>query len=70
VSAQVTVNGAPRELAEGTTVAELLELLGDFPEGRGVAVAVSGEVVPRGRWASTRVADGSVVEVVAAVQGG
>jgi sulfur carrier protein len=39
-------------------------------EGRGVAVAVEGEVVPRGAWARTSLAEGAHVEVVAAVQGG
>jgi sulfur carrier protein len=38
--------------------------------GRGVAVALSGEVVPRAAWASTPVREGSVLEVLTAVQGG
>ena len=40
------------------------------PDGRGVAVAVDGEVVPRGEWATTEVRDGQQVEVLHAVQGG
>ena len=39
-------------------------------EGRGVAVAVGGEVVPRTAWTQTRLAEGAAVEVVSAVQGG
>jgi len=35
-----------------------------------VAVAVDGEVVPRGEWATTAVRDGQQVEVLRAVQGG
>jgi sulfur carrier protein len=64
----VTLNGEPRELPEGATVATAVRELG-APE-RGVAVAVDGEVVPRGDWASTRVRDGQEVEVLRAVQGG
>jgi sulfur carrier protein len=39
-------------------------------ETRGVAVAVNGEVVRRGVWASTPLADGDVVEIVSAAAGG
>jgi sulfur carrier protein len=65
----ITVNGEPRE-AGGLTVAALLERLDVPPEGRGVAVAVDAEVVPRGQWADHVIADGAEVEVVTAVQGG
>jgi sulfur carrier protein len=74
----VTLNGEPREVADGATVEALVGLLspgagagaGGGAGGRGVAVALGGEVVPRGRWAETEVADGDRVEVVAAIQGG
>ena len=62
------VNGLVRELADGSTVATVLALL-DAPP-RGVAVALDGEVVPRGQWATTEVRDGQQVEVLHAVQGG
>ncbi|MBV9006771.1 MAG: MoaD/ThiS family protein, partial [Solirubrobacterales bacterium] len=39
----VTVNGEPRELDAGATVADLVALLAATPDGRGVAVAVDGE---------------------------
>ena len=64
----VVVNGEPREIAAGTTLARLLDGL-DVPE-RGVAVAVDAEVVPRGAWATTPIEDGAQVEVVTAIQGG
>ena len=66
----VSVNGEPRELARGTTVAELVSSFPDAPEGRGVAVAVDGEVVPRGSWGAAALRDGASVEIVVAVQGG
>jgi sulfur carrier protein len=66
----ITLNGEPAEVAEGTTVAALLERL-DLPaQGRGVAVAVDAEVVPRGAWPVHVVAAGAHVEVVTAIQGG
>jgi sulfur carrier protein len=66
----VTVNGARRELPDGATVAKLVETMPGAPEGRGVAVAVGGEVVPRTRWPSTELHEGASIEVVVAVQGG
>jgi sulfur carrier protein len=64
----VTVNGEPRELADGSTVASLVEEL-SAPR-RGVAVALDGEVVPRAQWPATSIAEGARIEVVAAIQGG
>jgi len=68
----IVVNGeAAPDLPEGITIADLVRrVAGVDPDGRGVAVAVDAVVVPRGAWASTRVADGARVEVVGAVQGG
>lgn len=66
----VTVNGDARELPAGTTVADLAAQL-DLPaDGRGVAIAVDREVVPRGAWGTTPLRDGAYVEVVRAIQGG
>ena len=66
----VTVNGSERELESGATVADLVDVLSGVPDGRGVAVAVEGSVVPRGAWSSTLLDPGARVEVVVAVQGG
>jgi sulfur carrier protein len=66
----VTVNGEPRELDAGATVASVVELLEVSPGGRGVAVALDGEVVTRSRWPETELSEGSLVEVVAAIGGG
>jgi sulfur carrier protein len=68
VSITVTANGEPRQLPPGSTLAELVTQLVTSPQG--VAVAVDGTVVPRRAWPGTALADGSVVEVVTAVQGG
>jgi sulfur carrier protein len=66
----ITLNGEPADVADGTTVADLLGRLDVPAEGRGVAVAVDAEVVPRGRWERHVVGDGAQVEVVTAIQGG
>ncbi|TVS13330.1 MAG: sulfur carrier protein ThiS [Gammaproteobacteria bacterium] len=53
--------------------ADLLALLADMNverNAKGVAVAVNGEIIPRSRWAETRLAPGDEVDVVGAVQGG
>jgi sulfur carrier protein len=66
----VLVNGEPRELAPGSTVANLVGSIPGMPAGRGLAVALDGEVVPRGSWQQTELRDGAQIEVVMAVQGG
>lgn len=66
----IRVNGNAVEGRDGATIAELLADLGVAPDARGVAVAVDGEIVPRGEWATFAVPAGASVEAVAAVQGG
>ena len=66
----VVLNGEPRELEPGARVREAVAASGAPAEGRGVAVALDGEVVPRGRWDETELREGQRVEVVQAVQGG
>ncbi len=64
----VAVNGQAVVLPDGSTVADVVAALG--PVGRGVAVAVGREVVPRSAWSSVALADGAAVEVVTAAAGG
>ena len=72
----VIVNGERRELPPQATVLNVVEQLADdggrtpATAGRGVAVAVDGEVVPRDHWSSTGLDEGARVEVLAAIQGG
>jgi thiazole synthase len=67
---RIELNGEPRELAEGATLADAVRESGAEHAGRGVAVALDGEVVPHGEWAATPLAEGHSVEVLAAIQGG
>lgn len=64
---RVRLNGEPRELPEGATMAQAVA---ELTPAAGVAAAVNGDVVPRGAWAATLLRDGDQVEVVTAVQGG
>jgi sulfur carrier protein len=67
----IIVNGQPRPLATGATVASVVaELTGAVAAVAGVAVAVNDQVVPRGAWAATALGEGDRVEVLTAVQGG
>ena len=66
----VVLNGDRRELRDGALLADAIAASGAPADRRGVAVAVDGEVVPRGEWDQTRLADGARVEVLQAVQGG
>jgi sulfur carrier protein len=62
----ITLNGEP--VAFTGTVADLVQER--YADVRGLAVAVDQAVVPRGAWASQKLAEGQCVEIVTAVQGG
>jgi sulfur carrier protein len=64
----ISLNGEPHDLAEGSTLSDLIESVSGTT--RGSAVVVDGEVVPRGEWARFRLAAGQHVELITAVQGG
>jgi sulfur carrier protein len=66
----VVLNGERREIEDGATVRAAVTATGAPSEGRGVAVALDGEVVPRRSWDDVPLREGQRVEVVQAVQGG
>ena len=66
----IELNGVAAELPDGASVAQAVAATGAEAQRRGVAVAVEGEVVPRGEWEATNLRDGQAVEVVRAIQGG
>jgi sulfur carrier protein len=67
---KVLLNGTQTDLADGATVQTAVEAL-DLPAaGRGVAVAVDAEVVPRTQWQTHELNDGARVEILRAIQGG
>jgi len=64
----IRVNGEPRTLGAGASLAELIEALA--LSGRKLAVAVNRVVVPRAQYRARRLANGDRVEILEAVGGG
>jgi thiamine biosynthesis protein ThiS len=64
----VSINGAPRQFPESTSVAALIEELG--LTGKRIALERNGEIVPRSSFATQLLAEGDKLEVVVAVGGG
>jgi thiazole synthase len=66
---KIELNGSVQDLPVGATLADAVSAAG-AEEARGVAVALDGEVAPRREWERMPLAEGSKVEVLAAIQGG
>jgi sulfur carrier protein len=64
----IKLNGEPRQITEGLTVAGLVEQLGYT--GKRIAVERNGEIVPKGQHSSTVLVAGDQLEIVVAVGGG
>lgn len=64
----IELNGQPTDVADATTITDLLEQTG--LAGRKVAVEVNQEVVPRSRHDTHRLAAGDRVEIIHAIGGG
>lgn len=64
----ISVNGSPREVAEGVTLGALLAQLGI--ERSGIAVALNERVVRGANLAEQALRDGDVVEIIRATAGG
>ena len=65
---RISVNGESRQVAENTTMADLLEDL--RINNRYCAVEQNRQVVPREEHAATVLADGDAIEIVTLVGGG
>ncbi|MEY9359042.1 sulfur carrier protein [Bradyrhizobium yuanmingense] len=64
---RVIVNGEPREVISSSVDALLAEL--DY-EGSHFAIALNYDVVPKSRWAETRLNAGDEIEIITPRQGG
>lgn len=64
----ITLNGDPRSIAQGTSIAALVADIGLNPAK--VAVERNREIVPRSTLADVLLADGDVLEIVHFVGGG
>ena len=67
---RVTVNGEQLELGDRPTVERVVAEVAPARGGRGTAVAVNGEVVPKAVWPSTPLSEDDKVEVLDAIGGG
>jgi thiamine biosynthesis protein ThiS len=67
-SLSIKVNGEPRRMRAGATIAEMLAELGLDPKR--VAVECNLEIVPRSTLGEVQVADGDAFEIVHFVGGG
>lgn len=65
---EIQLNGAPREVAAGQTIADLLHELELDP--RQLAVERNLELAPREQHAATQLAAGDRIEIVTLVGGG
>ena len=66
---EIVVNGQPRLVSEGSSLADLLRQLGLAERSR-LAIERNREVVPRARLADTALALGDRIEIVTFVGGG
>ncbi|MDR3416279.1 MAG: sulfur carrier protein ThiS [Nevskia sp.] len=65
---QIVLNGEPVAVADGSSVADLVGVLG--LQGQRVAVELNGDIVSRSRWTEMRLKDGDHAEIVRAIGGG
>jgi thiamine biosynthesis protein ThiS len=65
---EIVLNGKPRAISAGVTLAKLLEELSLDP--RWVVAELNGEVLPRDRFAAVELSPGDRVELVRPVAGG
>jgi thiamine biosynthesis protein ThiS len=65
---EVFVNGTPRDIAQGSTLAQLIEAL-EIGTSR-LAVEVNREVIPRSAYHEHRLKGGDRIEIVRAIGGG
>lgn len=65
---RILLNGAAREVAEGSTVEELLVALQVSPKG--CALEHNGRIVPRDELGRVRLAEGDQIELVRLIGGG
>ncbi|MBI4313468.1 MAG: sulfur carrier protein ThiS [Candidatus Omnitrophica bacterium] len=65
---KIAVNGEHRDIPEGMSVRQLLEMLGVNPLL--VAVELNVDILSRGQYASARLKEGDQVEIVHMVGGG
>jgi len=64
----ITVNGEDKSISDNCSAEQLLADMGFA--GKRVALEVNMEIVPRGNYSQTFIADGDNIEIVRAIGGG
>lgn len=64
----ITLNGKPELLDEGTCLSHLIKELNI--EGRRIAVEINQQIIPKGEHATHVIQDGDIIEIVHAIGGG
>ena len=67
---KISINGELREIADGSTLYEVLCDLSSDPPPQGIAVALNSEVIPRKQWPSTILSVSDTLEILWASSGG
>ena len=66
--AALVINGTQTDLGDAKTIADIVMRM--KLADKKIAIEKNGEIVPRSRYADTRLADGDRIEIVGAVGGG
>jgi len=64
----ISINGEPREIPDGSTAQDLIEFL-DLADRR-LAMELNREIVPRSTFTTTTLKPGDEIEIVHAIGGG
>ena len=66
----IFVNGVPKTIPKDSTVHAVVETICGIPVPTGVAVALNSMVVPRRKWAETKLEEDDSIEILWASSGG
>jgi sulfur carrier protein len=69
MSMNVFVNNEIREVKNQLSISEFLTE-NQLNASKGVAIAINNEVIPKARWATTRLKENDRISVIRATQGG
>ncbi len=66
---KVAINGKPEQIAEQTSLNELIQHLG-LGAKRGLAISVNQVIHPKGEWINVQLSENDQIIIIQAAQGG
>ena len=66
---EVIINGKATEIHQSMSIVDYLTSIG-FDKKVSIAVAINGEIIPKGEYGETQIKTGDSMEVVRAIGGG